>query len=964
MRQCAPLSRKSPSNAPSRAVWGGQMMDTLEGRWLFSFSNWSAIGPAIAKVPTGAGAIASTSVINFGTTVYTGPLNVKNTLDRIRANNGPNRSNDGAAYGNSGGQLPSGHGTWYEFTVPPSGGTDRSFSGVAFPGPMRILLAADGDTFFTGDHYVTFNLVYDPSAAVPVIGSFAVSPTSVVSGANVTFTAANVSETGGTISSVKFYRETNGTSGFQTSDTLVGSGTQSGTTWSLTAATTGLAAGSYGYYAVATDSKAVSSAASSASLAVTAAGVPVIGAFAVSPTAVVTGTSVSLTASNVTETGGTISSVKFYRETNGTSGFQTSDTLLGTGTQSGTTWSLATATTGFAAGTYSYYAVATDTNAVSGAASTATLTVAASATPVIGSFTVSPASVVLGSSFTLTASGVTEVGGTVNSVKFYRETNGTAGYQTTDTLVGNGSQVGTTWAITASSAGLTVGSYTLYAVATDTALVSSAASVATLSVTTAVTTGTLLAWNVNGQTNFGTQGLAATTVASGLTGSLGLTRGSGLQTTQTAAGNAWGANNWNLTSSGGVSGNQSVTFGLTVSSGFVASLSAVDLNYRHSSTGATSGYWQYQLNGGSWNLIGDFANQFPSSASGGAAMTELNLSGIAALSNLAPGTAVNLRLVPYGASASGGTWYVYDLTGDDLVVKGSVSPQAATLPAWVASGSDCTWNASTHVLNVTGLTTIIADPGADAAVVNAATPSAQLRINPFSATVIRLAGLNLSGGASGDIVSLGAARTAVNHVVVVVPGSGLSVDSSSDLNLEDNDMIVTSTTPTAGTATLTAVSGLVGSGQNGTTLFTGNGITSSVAADDADGQLRYAVGVARNLYAGSPLFDTFDGVSVGTNDVLVKFTYFGDADLNGIVDDTDYFLINTGYLGGLSGWVNGDFDYSAAVDDTDYFLLNTAFLSQGTALRANGSGSAGHGDRLWDSRVAGVESVMKELSRA
>jgi subtilase family serine protease len=103
---------------------------------------------------------------------------------------------------------------------------------------------------------------------------------------------------------------------------------------------------------------------------------PVLGSFAVNPTSVVTGSTITLTASGVTETNGTITSVKFYRESNGTSGLQTgSDVLIGTGTQSGTTWTLSSATTGLAAGTYTYYAVATDANGVSTTAATATLTV-------------------------------------------------------------------------------------------------------------------------------------------------------------------------------------------------------------------------------------------------------------------------------------------------------------------------------------------------------------------------------------------------------------------------------------------------------------------------------------------------------------------------------------------------------------------------------------------------------------
>ncbi len=694
-----------------------RMVEDLESRRLMSFTFWSSIGPAIAKVPTSAGAITSTSVIDFGTTVYTGPLNVKNTLDRIRANNGPDRSNDGSVF-NNGGELPSGHGTWYEFTVEPSGGTDRNFSGITFPGPMRILMATDGDTFFTGDHYVIFQQVYDPAVnGTPTIGSFAVNPTSVVTGGSVTLTAGNVSETGGTISSVKFYRETNGTTGFQAGDTLVASGTPSGTTWSASVATTGLAAGSYTYYAVATDAAAVSS----------------------------------------------------------------------------------------------------------------------------------------------------------------------------------------------------------------------GAAAALLSVTSSVTGGELLGWNVAGQTGFGAQGLLAGSVAVGVTDSLGLTRASGLQLSSSPASNAWGANNWASNSAAGISGSQYLTFGLTVGSGYTASLSAIDVNYRRSSTGPSSGYWQYQLNGGAWTVVSDVANEFPSTSSSGAAMAELNLSGVSGLTAVPAGSAVNFRLIPYGATTTGGTWYVYDLAGNDLVVKGTVSA-VATLPNWLAAGSAATWSASTHALNLTGTATIIADPGLDAPLVTASGVGSVLRVAPPTDRVIQLGGLMLSGGATADILSVGAGRTQANHVVVRLPGTGLTVDGASKVDVEDNDLIVTSVSALAATGALSLVNGLAASGQNATALFGGNGITSSVAGTEALSGLRYALGVVQNKLGGATLYDTFDGVSVGLNDVLVKFTYFGDADLSGTVDDTDYFLINSGFTSGLTGWLNGDFDYSGTVDDADYFLLNNAFTTQGAVL--------------------------------
>jgi endonuclease/exonuclease/phosphatase family metal-dependent hydrolase len=411
-------------------------------------------------------------------------------------------------------------------------------------------------------------------------------------------------------------------------------------------------------------------------------GTPTIGTFVANPATVTTGTSTTLTASSVTETGGsgTITGVNFYRESNGTSGLQIgSDTLVGAGTASGTTWTISASTSGFAAGTYTYYAVATDSNGNSSAVSSTTLTVnSAAGTPTIGSFVANPASVAAGTPTTLTASSVTESGGsgTITGVNFYRETNGTTGLQIgSDTLVGAGTESGTTWTISAATTGFAAGTYTYYAVATDSNGNSSAVSSTTLTVTGSSTVihGTLLAWDVDGQTSFGTQGLKSTTTATGATNSTGLTRGSGVSTSGTGASNAWGGADWASTSAAGITGNEFVTFGFTISSGYSTSLSSIAMNYRRSSTGPDNGYWQYQVNGGTWTLISDVSDEFSSTSSSGAAITPISLTGISALQNLAAGTVVNFRVVPYGATSTAGTWYVYDggNNTNDLVVTSS-----------------------------------------------------------------------------------------------------------------------------------------------------------------------------------------------------------------------------------------------------------------------------------------------------
>ncbi len=69
----------------------------------------------------------------------------------------------------------------------------------------------------------------------------------------------------------------------------------------------------------------------------------------------------------------------------------------------------------------------------------------------------------------------------------------------------------------------------------------------------------------------------------------------------------------------------------------------------------------------------------------------------------------------------------------------------------------------------------------------------------------------------------------------------------------------------------------------------------------------------------------------GASDVLVKYTYYGDANLDGVVNGADYARIDAGFLskGALTGWYNGDFNYDGKVDASDYTLIDNAFNLQG-----------------------------------
>jgi hypothetical protein len=68
---------------------------------------------------------------------------------------------------------------------------------------------------------------------------------------------------------------------------------------------------------------------------------------------------------------------------------------------------------------------------------------------------------------------------------------------------------------------------------------------------------------------------------------------------------------------------------------------------------------------------------------------------------------------------------------------------------------------------------------------------------------------------------------------------------------------------------------------------------------------------------------------VGSGDVLVEYTYAGDADLTGAINGDDYFRIDSGFLAHATGYDNGDFNYDGRIDADDYFIIDRNYTRQG-----------------------------------
>src|SRR4029078_579080 len=112
------------------------------------------------------------------------------------------------------------------------------------------------------------------------------------------------------------------------------------------------------------------------------------------------------------------------------------------------------------------------------------------------------------------------------------------------------------------------------------------------------------------------------------------------------------------------------------------------------------------------------------------------------------------------------------------------------------------------------------------------------------------------------------------------------------------------------------------------------GITSTTARNHPSHSTTLGIlsGAERSTVGGN---GTLAGQPYAPGDTLVKYTYYGDTDLNGRVNFDDYVRIDNGFNNHLSGWMNGDFDGNGQINFDDYVLIDLAFNTQsGTLNRA------------------------------
>jgi FG-GAP-like repeat len=199
---------------------------------------------------------------------------------------------------------------------------------------------------------------------------------------------------------------------------------------------------------------------------------------------------------------------------------------------------------------------------------------------------------------------------------------------------------------------------------------------------------------------------------------------------------------------------------------------------------------------------------------------------------------------------------------------------------------------------------------------------------PAASDLVTISGksVNLSASATAASITLtgGASLSVASNGSRVLRSNTLFISGNSNLNLNDNDLIL----DYSGVTPLTDVVSKIIQGRGASPA----GIYSAPAK--ASPYLN-ALGVAEaSQVLGITGTQTrlFAGQAVDATAVLVKFTYAGDANLDGKINVDDYGRIDFNASSGKSGWFNGDFNYDGKINVDDYGIIDFNVGIQGPPL--------------------------------
>jgi hypothetical protein len=208
--------------------------------------------------------------------------------------------------------------------------------------------------------------------------------------------------------------------------------------------------------------------------------------------------------------------------------------------------------------------------------------------------------------------------------------------------------------------------------------------------------------------------------------------------------------------------------------------------------------------------------------------------------------------------------------------------------------------------------------------------------------------------AAGTNVVVAAPDTHSDRFVLVLDSLFIAGSTNAwqgQLDLTGNDLIVKG-------GNLSQITNQLANGFNaGAGYWNGShGIISTAAANDS--RFLTSLGVMLNTSGSS-----FDNQPSSVGDILVKYTYYGDANLDGVVNGADYQQIDSGFGNHATDWSHGNFNYDGVVDGSDFSLIDNTF-NQVTAIGAGPLAMSASADITGQSIVARVPTTRNVFNAA
>ncbi len=186
-----------------------------------------------------------------------------------------------------------------------------------------------------------------------------------------------------------------------------------------------------------------------------------------------------------------------------------------------------------------------------------------------------------------------------------------------------------------------------------------------------------------------------------------------------------------------------------------------------------------------------------------------------------------------------------------------------------------------------------------------------------------LGSLTVNGNAN---LTAGGAKVIVTNALAV----------SGKLDLSDNDLVLdyTGASPMGswnGTS-YTGVAGMLASGRHEGD-YLGNGITTSQSAALSSLTTLGVAEASDSLGLAGSATELFSNEVVDSTSILIKYTYGGDANLDGVINPDDYALISfNDNVPTANHYFNGDFNFDGDINADDFALIDFNLSSQGVPL--------------------------------